>query len=78
MKKSERKLLEKQIAESVNVLLQKYEAKPTKKLQKIVNEAAKDISKKVYKTTKDTEITAKTSLVSKKAPSTKRKYSAAK
>jgi hypothetical protein len=52
MKKSERKIFEKQIIESVNILLHKYDGKPVKKLQKIVSEAAKDISKKIYKVTK--------------------------
>lgn len=52
MKKSERKILEKKIIEVVNILIEKYESRPAKKLQKIVNEAAKGISKKIYKGTK--------------------------
>ena len=59
MKKAERKILEKRIIEVVNVLLEKYEPKPAKKVQKIVDDAAKSISKKVYKVTKDTTLAAK-------------------
>lgn len=49
MKKSERITLEKQIVEVVNLLLAKYEPQPTKKVLKIVNEAAKGISKKLFR-----------------------------
>ena len=51
--KSERKILEKQIIEVVNVLLEKYEPKPAKKIQRIVHESARSISKKLYKAIKD-------------------------
>lgn len=52
MKKAEKKVLEKRIAENVIELLAQYDPSPTKKLQKIVEAAAKEISKKVYKITK--------------------------
>ncbi len=60
MKKSERKILEKQITEVVNVLVEKYEAKPTKKLLKIITESSKDISKKLYKAMKSKNSAVKT------------------
>lgn len=52
MKKSERKILEKRIVEVVNVLIEKYEFKPAKKIKRIVSESAKGISKKLYKAMK--------------------------
>ena len=66
MKKSERKILEKKIEEAVNILVGKYEPQPVKKIRKIVNEAAKSISKKVYKETRELKIT-----VSKKSKTVK-------
>ncbi len=64
MKKAERKILEKNIITAVSAVLSKYDTKAAQKIKKTVKTAAKNVSKKFYKSAKVNQpkpVTAKSS-----------------